>query len=297
MKVKPERLLLYRSQKVMSQSDSTVTKQISTGASTKDRVRIGICDLDACAGGLPSLLSALDSVQERFLFYSVEVPLQTGLTFPGMHVAEEWLANTQSAMSKQAAATNVSAHRIFKAARPVLKSLPVDWLVLIVESMISDVSGSDPTHNLFSTTSGKMALVSTFGLRDYAAKAGRPFEAAVFQGVLASVLALMVPKVGYVEETTGSIFDYCEDRADVVRSIRNPHIDPENRKVIPQRLLGPAEKLLASLSAYDGRIAKPGKGIAKKTAGAKIAPVSFQLESDTRSFADVLSSLKSFTKK
>jgi hypothetical protein len=300
MKVKPEKLLLYRSEKVLTQARDGAVKVQSMRSSSNGRIRIGVSDLDACAGALPLLLSTLESAQDRFSFFSVEAALQTGLTFPGRHVAQEWLASTHTAMPDSAAATNVSSQRIFKAAKPVLKSLPVEWLVLIVRSMISDVSGTEPTHNLFSTTSGKIALVSTFGLRDYAAKAGRPFEAAVFQSVLSTILAMMVPKVGYMEETTGSIFDYCEKRADIVRSIRNPHIDPDNRKVIPARLLGPAEKLLGALGAYEGRVVEPGKASAIKAAAIKNPRVDFSVDragSDKRSFTDVLSSLKSFAKK
>lgn len=297
MNTKRENVLVYRKKR---DRKSAVYTEASIRSTPKGKVRVGICDLDTCAGKLPQLLSRLEKEQDRFAFFSVEAPLQTGLTFPGPHVAAEWQQHTGSVMPREAEATNVSAQRIFAAAKPILKTLPVEWLVLVVQSMISDVADDVKTHNLFSTSSGKIALVSTFGLREYAAKGGRPFEAAVFQGMLSALLAMMVPKVEYLVETTGSIFDYCENRVDIVRSIRDPKIDPENRSLIPVRLLRPAELLLDSLKSYEGLVAKPKKADAgTRPSGEKPSGASDQRSAlgDTPGFDDILNSLANFAKK
>lgn len=253
----------------------------------KGKMQIGICDLDTSAGALPALLSHMEGLQNQFMFFPIDAPWQTGLTFPGQHVAVEWNEHTGTEMACDDAEANVSAKRIFAAARPVLKGLPVERLILIVKSMISDVSG-DPTHNLFSTVSGRIALVSTYGLREYAAKAGRPFEVAVFQVMLSALLAMVVRRVEYVKKTTGSIFDYCENRADIVRAIRNPTIDALNRSVIPARLLQPTEKMLDALKSYEGLVSKTKRRRLTKS-------VPSTPKNEDRDFGDILRSLARFT--
>jgi hypothetical protein len=54
------------------------------------------------------------------------------------------------------------------------------------------------------------------------------------------------------EKSTGSIFDFAEQRSDIVKSIRNPHIDDRNRKIIPLEILEPADQILAALKSYRG---------------------------------------------
>lgn len=235
----PDRVLVYR---------KSETPKPATGPERTQR--IGIWDLNASAGSLPRVLDALEDAQEYFSFYSVEAPFQIGLTTPGDHVAAEWKHKTGRSMSPDEAALNVRASPIFTAARPILDALPIEWLVVVVDSMIADESNpADAWYNLFATTSGHLVLLSTSDLREFAAEAGRPFESAIAGTALSMVLLETVP--GLVR-TPGTIFDFCENRHDIVKLIRTPKIDAWNRRLIPAEILEPTDRILEVLASYTG---------------------------------------------
>jgi hypothetical protein len=217
------------------------------------RIRVGIWDMDVSAGALPRLLDVVDESQSKFTFTCIQAPYQTGLTLPGARTANDWFDRTGSKMPLAFSMVNVAARPIFAAAKPVLKEMPVEWLVVVIKNMISDTTDKHECwYNLFSTSSKNVILISTFELRHYAAKAGRSFEAAVLGVALSGLLAAMVPEIEYQNESTGSIFDFAQNRADIVKSIRKPTIDSENRARIPADLLPDVEKILAALEEYQG---------------------------------------------
>jgi hypothetical protein len=270
------RVLVYR-QAPLSRSGIEGAAARTTIAASPDKVRVGIWDLDASAGALPTLLDRIDEAQPRFSFNSVEAPFPSGLTVPGIGAMEDWREYTGKVMDPHAAQFNVAARPIFTAAAPVLEKLPIEWLIVVVKSMIADSSDpKDSWYNLFSTTSGNIVLISAFEVREYAAEARRSFEAGVFGMVLSGLLSAMIPGIKYQKKSTGSIFDFCEQRADIVKSFRKPQIDPENRARIPQELLGPVDTMLEVLTRYKGGAAlrKPrGKApVVKKSRAAANQP-------------------------
>jgi hypothetical protein len=179
------------------------------------------------------------------------------LMLPGAHVAREWKERTGTSMSPGDASVNVSARPIFAAAKPVLASLPIEWLVVVVKSMISDTTDlTDAWYNLFAASQGQVVLLSTYGLREYAAEAGRPFESAVVGTALSMIVQQLVPEIAPQDlETgvpTGSIFDFCRNRHDIVTVLRAPTIDPVNRALIPKEILEPTETIVRLLTTYKG---------------------------------------------
>jgi hypothetical protein len=136
-----ERILVYP-------KEPTAARTRASSVNLSREQRVGIWDLDASAGQLPHLLDMIEERQDYFSFYSIEAAFQVGLTQPGSHVALEWNERTGGTMTAADAARNVSARRIYAASRPVLAALPIDWLIVVVKSMISDASRSDPWHNL-----------------------------------------------------------------------------------------------------------------------------------------------------
>jgi hypothetical protein len=169
------------------------------------------------------------------------------------------------------ATVNVSAGPIFAAAQPVLAKLPIEWLVVLVRSMVCDTASTPGSawYNLFSTTHQQTAIVSAYGLREYAAQAGRPFEVAVLINVLSALIAEMVEGIESQDETTGSIFDYCQDRADIVVSLRTPTIDPENRARIPAYLLVASEQILSAIDDYTSDRTLKTRKVTKKAAATR----------------------------
>lgn len=264
------RVLVYRqSPPPDAPGDGKVRSRIEASPA---RVRVGIWDLDATAGALPTLLDRIDECQQRFSFSSVEAPFPTGLTSPGVGVAADWHRRTGQWMDPEHAGLNVAARPIFEAAGPVLEKLPIEWLVVVVKSMIADTTQEESWLNLFATSSGNVILISTYEVREYAAEAKRSFEAAVFGIALSALLAAMVPQIEYQSKSTGSIFDFCENRADIVKSIRAPHIDAENRKVLPGDLLEPVARMLEVLEHYKGGAALRQQAPATRKSRAPAVP-------------------------
>jgi len=123
-------------------------------------------------------------------------------------------------------------------------------------------------------------------VREFAAQAGRPFEAAVGVVALSIVIESLVPGI---TGTPGTIFDFCENRADIVKVIRVPRIDQQNRERIPAELLEPTDKILTVLTEYAGSttpeqirrqrkvLARTAKKRARSTRSGTLAPqVSFE---------------------
>jgi len=138
----------------------------------------------------------------------------------------------------------------------VLSALPIDWMVVVVEPMISDTTDpEDQWHNLFLSMSVRTVLVSTFDLRRYASEGRRPFECALFGVALAGLLSGMVRGVGF-EAGVGGIFDFCTNRDGIVEAIRHPHIDAATRELIPRKLLEPTDAILNFLTQYRGSVTK-----------------------------------------
>lgn len=250
----PERVLVYRKSAdavppgAGAPIAAVAPESLTEGFTRKQRV--GIWDLNASAGSLPHLLDKIEEVQSLFSFYCVEAAFQIGLTTPGDHVAAEWKRRTDGSMSRNEAAMNVCASPIIKAAQPVRAALRLDWLVIVVKSMIADESDpNEAWYNLFATMHERMVLLSTLDLREFAAEAGRPFESAVVGTALSMVIQSMVPDL---EPTPGTIFDFCENRHDIVKLIRTPRIDTANRARIPAEILEPVDKILGVLQEYKG---------------------------------------------
>jgi hypothetical protein len=246
------RILVYRQPSLAN--DSSQERANDSSPAKPDAIRVGLWDLDASVGALPSLLDQIESCQSRFVFQSVEAPFPTGLTRPGVAAAIDWLK--YSGKKKMDAADvpfNVAARPIFEAAKPVLAKLPIDWLIVVVKSMVSDtMEPDDSIYNLFSTSLGKIVLISTYDVRKYASLADRSFEAAVFQIALAALLGAMIDGLRSQMTTTGSIFDYCKNRKDIVLSIQNPTIDADNRAKIPENILRAVDEMLDFLRTYKG---------------------------------------------
>jgi hypothetical protein len=249
----PERVLVYRKSAEAAHRPADVPDAaVAPGAvvaGVTRKQRIGIWDLNAGAGSLPHLLDRVEEAQSYFSFYAVEAAFQTGLTIPGDHVVTDFKRRTGRTMARWEAAMNVCVSPIFKAAQPVLDALPIEWLVIVVRSMLADDEEPPFRYNLFARASGHMVLQSTYDLREFAAEAGKPFESAVLGTALSIVIQSMVPDL---EETPGTIFDFCENRHDIVRVIREPRIDDANRALIPPEILEPVDAILDVLKHYKG---------------------------------------------
>jgi hypothetical protein len=102
----------------------------------------------------------------------------------------------------------------------------LDVLIGLTPAMIAFADADGPKWNYYAAGQEHVSVVSTCDLREFSAKAGRPYEAAIGMLVAAQVLALR-NDMDYHAETRGCIFDFNDNRVDLVESIRAMRIDPD----------------------------------------------------------------------
>jgi hypothetical protein len=217
--------------------------------------RIGIWDVDVNAGFLYRVLDTLNHCQKLFKFRRVEATVPMGLTIAGTRIRE--IAKKYGGNPDDPdIAKNTFAGDILKVARPMVKSLEVDLLVCVVAPMIMDrlTKARDGVNgigwNFFSTSDADVAIVSAYNLRNYAAGANRPFEAALAAVVLGAVLAAVFNKVKFHNETRGCILDYCENRGDIVEMLRALDICQESLAQLPESAWDTVRKMLQAIKEY-----------------------------------------------
>jgi hypothetical protein len=104
--------------------------------------------------------------------------------------------------------------------------------------------------NFFSLGEGDEVAISSYGVREYAAKAGRPFEAAIAMMAMSQVWANMFVGLEFHTETRGCPFDFCEDRSDLVGSIKRMELCPESLAAIPLYEQSSVKKCLEAIRDY-----------------------------------------------
>ncbi len=216
----------------------------------KQVISVGLWDLNALVSGLIPLVQRLNAAQKRFAFFNVIAAVPAGLISGRARVAA-WFKEQGPHMRltpREVAELedNTIAADFYPQGDKVRKEMGLDYLAGITTSTIVDEDEDEISWNLFSTEEGRILLVSSNGLREYAAQAGKPFEAAVAFVAIAELLAVLSPEVEYHADR-GCIFDYNEDRDSIVRGLRDPTIEPECLKLIPSYLQEAALALVEAL--------------------------------------------------
>jgi hypothetical protein len=137
----------------------------------------------------------------------------------------------------------------YKFAHVIHKQLGVDFLAGVTQYKVAGYENGDYFWDYFSASHKGVLIASAFDLREYASEAGRPFEVAVAQVVLAQLLVEMGPKLSFHEDR-GCIFDFNASRDSVIRSIREMRIEPECLAKVAERYREPVEKMVAALRNY-----------------------------------------------
>jgi hypothetical protein len=221
----------------------------------RPRYRVGIWDIDVNAGFLFRVLDNLNNSQSLFRFSRVEATVPMGLTLTGERTRDLVKSNGGDDRDPDIA-KNVFAGDIIKVARPILKSTDVTLLICVLSPMIMDLltlaaDGKDGIGwNYFSTSYRNVAVVSAYDLRQYAAKANRPFEAALSAVLLGAVFASVFAKVEFHDATRGCIMDYCDRRDDIVKMLKNIDICDETWTEIPKNAHDSVRSMLDSIKEY-----------------------------------------------
>ena len=245
--------LLYRATASSGKKPRAVKRarvpRLTAGSKEPSSRLIGIWDVDVNAGFLYRVLDILNHRQKLFKFQRIEATVPMGLTIAGTRTRE--IAKKYGGdFDDPDIAKNTFAGDILKVARPMVKSLELDLLVCVVAPMIMDQLKGGIGWNFFSTSYADVAVVSAYDLRNYAAQANRPFEAALAAVVLAAVLAAVFNKVRFHDETRGCILDYCENRGDIVEKLRALDICQESLAQVPESAQDTVRKMLDAIKGY-----------------------------------------------
>jgi hypothetical protein len=198
-------------------------------ASTKPTV-VGILDLGSWMSGLPRLLVELNSAQKALRFYEVQAPIPAGMIKSDDRLVD-WMQERRSrpltAEERSDMRRNILFNEFAVAAEDIRVSsgIAADYLVGITPAMVAGGEGDDTFWNYFSAAQGRIIMVSTADMREFAKKAKRPFEVAIGGMMVATLLAQMTDGLEF-HENRGCLFDVNAERSTIVNTLRKPRIEP-----------------------------------------------------------------------
>ena len=193
--------------------------------------RVGLLDMGAWIGGLPTLLERLNAAQSMFTIFEVQAPLPGGLLKTSRGMAE-WVADHR-ATGKKTGNTDehFPPHVVFEdflsAAESIRKDMGLDYIVGLTPALVAGVEPDGSLYlNHFSSVLGDTILLSTTDLRQFTEEANRPFEVGVGALLLAALLVAVNDKLDYHDDT-GCLFDYNDSRVSLVPALRQLSIDEQ----------------------------------------------------------------------
>jgi len=204
---------------------------------------VALWDLDARAGHLPEVISALNKSQPVFTLFELQgAPLPAALISRNKYVVA-WVRDRLkkqgrrlSKADREAIEDNLIVNDFYRGARVIHKRIGVTYLIGITQSMLAGDEGDGPFWNYFSTSDDRILMVSTYDLRRFARKAGRAFEVALAMLIVGQLMVAVNTDLNFHDgEDTGCLFDMNIVRENVVACIRELKIDEECfNKMIPK---------------------------------------------------------------
>jgi hypothetical protein len=229
-------------------------------------VTVGVWDIDAAVARLPDVIRVMNRAQPKLTFFEVHAAIPAGTVSRSERVAE-WAKRLRrkinrrlSAREREEIADNLIDEDFFDRASTVRSDLGVDYLVGITASMVAGEDENGPYWNFFTSSKDRSLLVSSYDLREFAARARRPFEVAVSLLVLAQTMIELNPRLGFHEDR-GCLFDENIDRAAFTTVIRQPEIDEDCLSLLRPKFRDAATAIVEALERYPARgIRREGEG-------------------------------------
>lgn len=231
-------------------------------------ITVAIWDLGTKMGGLSDVIDALNGVQPAFTFFKLRAPVPAGLVIHSddlVQWARKRMAGQISKSEQQRLKSNFMFSDFYKYAGVVREQIGVDYLVGITQHMVAWEDGEDFYWNYFTASDKRIILVSAYNMREYAAQADRPFEAAMAGMVIAQLLQELNKKPLFHRENRGCLFDFNEEHDTIVESIRKARIEEKCLGLIDEKYREAAEKMVKALRNYSPKAAKVEKETPKKT--------------------------------
>ena len=220
-------------------------------------VKVFVWDLDANVEWLTFINRVLNGCQEVFRFYTLDAPVPAGLLSRPAKVLE-WAAKKGRALPKNKASEiksrtliDTDFFRIGKAVRENVLPRP-DLLVGVTPAWVAghDENGQ-PYFDYFSSTSGKMVLVSTTDLREIAAAAGKTFEVAVALTMIAQILVSLNSGLEFHNHKPRQYCLFDEpDNAQFKTILISPVVEDRCLKLMKREHRAALVQMLAALRVY-----------------------------------------------
>lgn len=201
---------------------------------TASATTVGILDLGAWVSRLPSLLQVLNKAQSRYAFLEVQTAVPAGLIKtkePLIAWAEKQLERRLKANEKSELVRNMLADEFFYFADSVRQQHKLDYIFGLTPAMIAFVREDGPAWNYFAWGKEKVAVLSTYDLREFAREAKRPYEAAVGMLIMSQTIVKRTPLKRH-KDVHNCIFDFNGVRSGLVGSIREMRIHDECMKTL-----------------------------------------------------------------
>lgn len=208
-------------------------------------LRVALCDIDANAAFLPEIATKANAAQSYFNFEVQFLPVPAGAS----------IRLDEKKRQKTSEARTLVLSRIEKRLARLPASFGADQVCCLTRQLVDDGQWSD----LFASsarTNPDVQVVSTYGVREYAAEAGVSYAGAIFTVCVSMVLARHIRLRKFHDETAGCLFDFCEERHDIVVGLKKSRFDHEPcRKKV--RAKDPA--LLEAVDALIAAALTPGR--------------------------------------
>ncbi len=230
---------------------SAVTGKLSDAA--RRRCVVGVLDISARAGLLFYVLDRVNRRQQRYQFVPVEAPIPTNVGLMSdrlKRMAIEAGVNQNDPEWPQVD-DNVFAPEFYPWLDQILSNFDGERLVGAVGPMLAFTKENGRfAWNYNSISHDRVVMVSTFGVRDYARKAKRPYEACVAVSLVGQLWHSLYG-VGYHHETIGCVFDHCYNRDDLVEKYRKVEISAQALDLIPAEAHADILKTLDAIRTYE----------------------------------------------
>lgn len=196
---------------------------------------VGILDLGARVSGLPRLLERMNNAQDRMVFIEVQTPVPAGMTKTGETLVTEIERAIDRHLPDEAkydVGRNMLVNEFLTFAESVRQNNELDALVGVTPAMLAFYEDDNTYWNYFSYgNGGPLSVVSTYALRDYAVRAGRPFEAAVGMLIVGQLISTR-NHLAFHEDTRGCPLDFNKERDSLIEGIRSMRFDAACIKAI-----------------------------------------------------------------
>lgn len=178
------------------------------------RLRVVIVDINSKVGFLADTVILMNCIQNYYHFEVAYPPV------PGGYVRTDLSRKPQTFVP-----------RLSSILLELRDDLRADYLCGLTQHLIAGEVDGDLLWNFFTSSilaDNTTFVVSTFDLRRYAHEAGVAFPKAVV-GLCLSMLVASDSRWGieFHDETAGCLFDFCEERDDIVVGLQKTHFDHE----------------------------------------------------------------------